>query len=108
MDGDLLADWLAAGGALLQSLHALGLDPDCWTSVQRSFPTDATESEGTKMNSIWDYIPCPDSDFVVSQYILQNTPIYGLLEGRGGEGVGSPSQAYTVWYSTISFYWCRR
>ena len=27
MDGDLLADWLAAGGALLQSLHALGVDP---------------------------------------------------------------------------------
>ena len=27
MDGDLLGDWLAAGGALLQSLHALGVDP---------------------------------------------------------------------------------
>ena len=40
------------------------------------------------MNSIWDYIPCRDSVFVVSQYILQNTPIYGLLEGRGGEGGG--------------------
>ena len=25
MYGDLLADWLAAGGALLQSLHALGV-----------------------------------------------------------------------------------
>ena len=36
MDGYLLLDWLAAGGALLQSLHALGLDPGCWTSVQPS------------------------------------------------------------------------
>ena len=44
MDGDLLADWLAAGGALLQSLHALGVDPGCWTSVQRSLPTDARKS----------------------------------------------------------------
>ena len=44
MDGDLLADWLAVGGALLQSLHALGVDPGCWTSVQRSLPTDVTES----------------------------------------------------------------
>ena len=44
MDGDLLADWLAAEGALLQSLHELGVDPGCWSSVQRSFSTDATES----------------------------------------------------------------
>ena len=44
MDGDLLADWLAAGGALLQSLHAPGVDPDYWTSVQRSLPTDARKS----------------------------------------------------------------
>ena len=36
MDGDLLADWLVAGGALLQSLHALRVDPGCWRSVQRS------------------------------------------------------------------------
>ena len=34
MDGDLLADWLAAGGALLQSLHDLGVDPGLKTFVQ--------------------------------------------------------------------------
>ena len=34
MDGDLLADWLAAGGALLQSLHDLGVDPGLKTFAQ--------------------------------------------------------------------------
>ena len=34
MDGYLLADWLAAGGALLQSLHELGVDRGLKTFVQ--------------------------------------------------------------------------
>ena len=34
MDGYLLADWLAAGGALLQLLHELGVDPGLKTFAQ--------------------------------------------------------------------------